>query len=44
MVDKQPQSTSKEIQAVLQTQDAEQLEFPLLTQKHKKARLEFAKM
>uniref|UniRef100_A0A8C4SC68 Transposase n=1 Tax=Erpetoichthys calabaricus TaxID=27687 RepID=A0A8C4SC68_ERPCA len=63
MVDKQPQSTSKHIQAVLQTQGAtvsartirqylnEMKRYgrrarrtPLLTQKHKKARLEFAKM
>ncbi|KAG2456820.1 TC1A transposase, partial [Polypterus senegalus] len=63
MVDKQPQSTSKHIQAVLQTQGAtvsarticrhlnEMKRYgrrarknPLLTQKHKKARLEFTKM
>ncbi|KAG2470219.1 TCB1 transposase, partial [Polypterus senegalus] len=63
MVDKQPQSTLKHIQAVLQTQGAtvsarticrhlnEMKRYgwrarrtPLLTQKHKKARLEFAKM
>uniref|UniRef100_A0A8C4RGC3 Transposase n=1 Tax=Erpetoichthys calabaricus TaxID=27687 RepID=A0A8C4RGC3_ERPCA len=63
MVDKQPQSTSKHIQAVLQTQGAtvsartihqhlnEMKRYgrrarrtPLLTQKHTKARLEFAKM
>ncbi|KAG2460115.1 TCB1 transposase, partial [Polypterus senegalus] len=63
MVDKQPQSNFKHIQAVLQTQGAtvsaqtirrhlnEMKRYgrrarrtPLLTQKHKKARLEFAKM
>ncbi len=63
MVDKQPQSTSTQIQAVLQTQGAsvsartirrhlnEKKRYgrrprrtPLLTQRHKKARLQFAKM
>uniref|UniRef100_A0A8C5PSH6 Transposase n=1 Tax=Leptobrachium leishanense TaxID=445787 RepID=A0A8C5PSH6_9ANUR len=63
MVDKQPQTSSKEIQAVLQAQGASvsvrtihrhlnELKLygrgprrtPLLTQRHKKARLQFAKM
>uniref|UniRef100_A0A8C5PHJ1 Transposase n=1 Tax=Leptobrachium leishanense TaxID=445787 RepID=A0A8C5PHJ1_9ANUR len=63
MVDKQPQTSSKEIQAVLQAQGAsvsarticrhvnEMKRYgrrprrtPLLTQRHKKARLQFAKM
>uniref|UniRef100_A0A803K3T0 Transposase Tc1-like domain-containing protein n=1 Tax=Xenopus tropicalis TaxID=8364 RepID=A0A803K3T0_XENTR len=63
MVDKQPQTTSKEIQAVLQAQGAsvsartirrhlneikhysrKPRRTPLLTQRHKKARLQFAKM
>ena len=62
MVDKQPQSTSTQVQAVLQTQDAmvsartidrhlnEMKRYgrrlkrtPLLTQKHKKHRLQFAR-
>ncbi|KAK7143817.1 hypothetical protein R3I93_014851 [Phoxinus phoxinus] len=63
MVDKQPQTSSKEIQAVLQAQGASvsarticrnlnkmkrygrrPRRTPLLTQRHKKARLQFAKM